>query len=133
MKATPHNSARGFDKRFCSKIKFGKHRNTVCISSFSNCKIGAKDPAKAADAIVRCCLKSRFASGVFRPSYLSAHLPQHHVKQRPVLLVGLGMELDAEHPAIIFNGLNRAVVRAPADRNGVCRMRDAVIVHGRAV
>ena len=31
--------------------KFGKHRNTVCISSFLNCRIGGKDPAKAADEL----------------------------------------------------------------------------------
>ncbi len=31
-------------------------RNTVCISNFSNRRIGGKDPPKREDAIVRCCL-----------------------------------------------------------------------------
>ena len=56
VKAAPHNSARAFGERFCHKPRFGKRRNTVCISSFSNRGIGTKDPPKAADAIVRCCL-----------------------------------------------------------------------------
>ena len=54
--AASHNSARDSSERFCSKIKFGKRRNTLCISSFSNCNIGAKDSLMSADAIVRCCL-----------------------------------------------------------------------------
>ena len=57
IRAAPHNSARDSSERFCSKIKFGKRRNTVCLSSFSNCNIGAKDPLMSADAIVRCCLR----------------------------------------------------------------------------
>ena len=32
-----------------------KRRNTVCISNFSNRRIGGKDPPKCEDAIVRCC------------------------------------------------------------------------------
>ena len=71
LMATPHNSARGFDERFCSKIKFGKRRNTVCISSFSNCKIGAKDLAKTADAIVRCCPYSNVSAMVLSHSVIS--------------------------------------------------------------
>ena len=55
-KAAPHNSARDISERFCPKIKFEKRRNTLCISSFSNCNIGTKDPLMSADAIVRCCL-----------------------------------------------------------------------------
>ena len=31
--------------------KFRKRRNTVCIVSFLNCRIGAKDPVKAADEL----------------------------------------------------------------------------------
>ena len=72
--ATPHNSASRFDERFFVKARFEKRRNTVCtrkghaasvrllrrqrlrnISSFSNRRIGGKDPSKRADAIVRCC------------------------------------------------------------------------------
>ena len=53
--AAPHNLARDFGERFYSKIKVGKRRNTLCISSFSNCNIGAKDSPKAEDVIVRCC------------------------------------------------------------------------------
>ena len=66
-RAAPHNSARDSSERFCPKIKFGKRRNTLCISSFSNCKIGAKDPLLSADAIMRCCLigYSRMMAGSF--------------------------------------------------------------------
>ena len=59
FKAAPHNSARDSSERFCSKIKFGKRRNTGCLSSFSNCNIGTKDPLMSADAIVRCCLNMK--------------------------------------------------------------------------
>ena len=59
FRAAPHNSARDSSERFCSKIKFEKRRNTLCISSFSNCNIGTKDPLMSADAIVRCCHKER--------------------------------------------------------------------------
>ena len=62
FRAAPHNSARDSSERFCPKIKFGKRRNTGCISSFSNCKIGAKDPLLSADAIVRCCLRESCGS-----------------------------------------------------------------------
>ena len=54
-KATPHNGARAIDERFCPRRKFGKCGNTGCISHFSNCAGGAKDPSKAAAPIVRCC------------------------------------------------------------------------------
>ena len=55
--AAPHNSASRSGERFFAKARFEKRRNTVCISSFSNHRIGGKDPPKRADAIVRCCLK----------------------------------------------------------------------------
>ena len=56
--AAPHNSASRFGERFFVKSRFGKCRNTVCISNFSNRRIGGKDPAKRKDAIARCCPKS---------------------------------------------------------------------------
>ena len=37
-------SARADRERFCLLRKFGKSRNTVCISDFPNCTEGAKDP-----------------------------------------------------------------------------------------
>ena len=46
-----------FGERFFVKARLEKRRNTVCISSFSNHRIGGKDPAKREDAIVRCCPK----------------------------------------------------------------------------
>ncbi len=56
-RASPHNSARAFGKkRFWPGSKFEKRRNPVWISSFSNCRGRSKDPANAADAIVRRCL-----------------------------------------------------------------------------
>ena len=44
-----------FGERFFVKARLEKRRNTVCISNFSNYRIGGKDPAKREDAIVRCC------------------------------------------------------------------------------
>ena len=38
--------ARTFGERFWRKARFERRRNTLCISSFSNRSIGAKDPAK---------------------------------------------------------------------------------------
>ena len=46
---TPNQSARAFGERFWHKTRLEKRRNTLCISSFSSRRIGAKDPAKAAD------------------------------------------------------------------------------------
>ena len=57
IKATPHNGARRFGVRFRPKRKYEKCGNTLCISHFSYCTIGAKDPSKPAAPIVRCCLK----------------------------------------------------------------------------
>ena len=59
IKATPHNGARRFGERFWHKRKNGKCGNTGCISHFSYCTIGAKDPPKPAVPTQRCCLKSR--------------------------------------------------------------------------
>ena len=56
--AAPHNSASRFGERFFAKARFEKRRNTVCISSFSNRRIGGKDPPKRADAIVQGCLNT---------------------------------------------------------------------------
>ena len=54
-RAAPRNLASRFGERFFVKARLEKRRNTVCISSFSNYRIGGKDPAKREDAIVRCC------------------------------------------------------------------------------
>ena len=62
VKATPHNSARKLSERFCASSKFQKRGNTVCISRFWNCRNGAEDPLRSADAIVRCCLKESWTS-----------------------------------------------------------------------
>ena len=56
IRAAPRNSARSLRQDFCPNSKFGKRRNTVCISRFSNGRSGAKRRRKLADAIVRCCL-----------------------------------------------------------------------------
>ena len=74
--ASPHNGASAFGERFCFKRKCGKCGNTGCISHFSHCTIGTKDPAKAEASIVRCCLKEPYRSesfpktGPFRPVFL---------------------------------------------------------------
>ena len=51
-----HESASRSGERFSVKARFEKCRNTLCISSFSNRRIGGKDPPKCADAFARCCL-----------------------------------------------------------------------------
>ena len=57
VRALPHNESRTFVERFCRKTKFRKRRNTVCISSFLNCRIEAKDPAKVEDELCGIALK----------------------------------------------------------------------------
>ena len=64
--------------RFCPKRKYGKCGNTLCISHFSYCTIGAKDPPKPAAPIVRCCpkieIKIRFQfTGFIQYPLKSAH------------------------------------------------------------
>ena len=44
FRATPHNSARAGGEGFFLSRKFGKQRNTWCISCFPNCADGGKDP-----------------------------------------------------------------------------------------
>ncbi len=54
-------SPRAIGERFCSKLRFGKRRNTLCISSFSNRKVGTKDSLCADGYLFRVSLvKSRF-------------------------------------------------------------------------
>ena len=43
-----NKSARAVSERFCSKLRFENRRNTLCISRFSNRKVGTKDPLSAA-------------------------------------------------------------------------------------
>ena len=57
MRAAPHNGERRFGERFWHKRKYEKCGNTGCISHFSYCALGAKDPPKPAVPIVRCCLR----------------------------------------------------------------------------
>ena len=58
FRAAPRNSARSLRQDFCPNSKFGKRRNPVCISGFSNGRSGAKRRRRLADAIVRCCPKN---------------------------------------------------------------------------
>ncbi len=48
LRETPMESARGFDEKFGLKFCVEKRRNTVCISSFSQAEVGAKEPSKPA-------------------------------------------------------------------------------------
>ena len=52
-----HHTIRQADlaRIFSSDQGFGKCRNTVCISNFSNRRAGEKGPSKRAGAIMRCC------------------------------------------------------------------------------
>ena len=58
IKATPHNSARAGGVGFFLSRKFGKQRNTWCISCFPNCADGGKDPPSGRRRFVRCCLNT---------------------------------------------------------------------------
>ena len=49
-------SPRAIGERFCSKLRFGKRRNTLCISSFSNQKVGTKDSLSADGYLFRVSL-----------------------------------------------------------------------------
>ena len=49
-------SARTDGERFFGKARYGKRRNTLCISSFSYRWIDEKDPASAADDLFRASL-----------------------------------------------------------------------------
>ena len=49
--AIPHNSTRAFGERFFADTRFEKCRNTLCISNFSNRRIGEKYPAKAEEEL----------------------------------------------------------------------------------
>ena len=56
IKETLIKSARMDGKRFFAKTRFGKRRNTVCISSFSSRKIDGKGPASAVADLFRASL-----------------------------------------------------------------------------
>ena len=55
---TSDSIARAVSEGFCSKLRFGNCRNTLCTSNFSNRWIGEKYPAKAEGAMIRCCLSA---------------------------------------------------------------------------
>ena len=74
FKAAPHNGARRFGERFCLKRKYEKCGNTLCISHFSYCTVGAKDPPKPAAPIMRCCLISYISKKARRKSMQRAFL-----------------------------------------------------------
>ena len=48
-----NKSARSVSEGFCSKLRFENRRNTLCISRFSNRKVGTKDPLSAAADLFR--------------------------------------------------------------------------------
>ena len=52
-------SARAGSERFCSQARFGKWRNTVCISHFSNRRLGAKDPLPSRRRFIQSFPKER--------------------------------------------------------------------------
>ena len=74
FKAAPHNGARRFGKRFWHKRKYEKCGNTGCISHFSYCTIGAKDPPKPAVPTQRCCLNFKIAAKRHHILYLISRI-----------------------------------------------------------
>ena len=53
-----NKSARAGSEGFCSQARDGKWRNTVCISHFSSCGMGAKDPLSSRRRIIQRFLSS---------------------------------------------------------------------------
>ena len=51
-----NKSARAVSEGFCSKLGLENRRNTLCISRFSNRKVGTKDPLSAAADLFRASL-----------------------------------------------------------------------------
>ena len=62
-----NKSARAVGEGFCSKLRFENRRNTLCISRFSNRKVGTKDTLPAAADLFRASLVHSFAP---RDSYV---------------------------------------------------------------
>ena len=57
-----NKSARAVSERFCSELRFENRRNTLCISRFSNRKVGTKDPLSAAADLFRASLDCHVAA-----------------------------------------------------------------------
>ena len=57
-----NKSARAVSEGFCSKLRFENRRNTLCISRFSNRKVGTKDPLSAAADLFRASLDCHVAA-----------------------------------------------------------------------
>ena len=57
-----NKSARAVSERFCSKLRFENRRNTMCISRFSNRKVGTNDPLSAAADLFRASLDCHVAA-----------------------------------------------------------------------
>ena len=67
-------SARAGSERFCSQARFEKRRNTVCISRFSNRRLGAKDPLSS---------RRRFIQSFPSVLYLCFRLTRERDRIRP--------------------------------------------------
>ena len=57
-----NESARAVSERFCHELRFENRRNTLCISRFSNRKVGTKDPLSAAADLFRASLDCHVAA-----------------------------------------------------------------------
>ena len=78
--AIPHNLARRLSQDFCPNSKFGKWRNPLCISHFSNRRSEEKRRLRLAGTIVRCCLRKA------RESSLQAGMHARHGEMIPFSL-----------------------------------------------
>ena len=77
-----NKSARAVSERFCSELRFENRRNTLCISRFSNRKVGTKDPLSAAADLFRASLDRHVAAllamtrrGLFRHAEAGGVMP----------------------------------------------------------
>ena len=91
-----NKSARAVSEGFCSELRFENRRNTLCISRFSNRKVGAKDPLSAAADLFRAsldCTRKGYAASV-------TLVPRERLRNHVAALLAMtrrGLFRHAEH------------------------------------
>ena len=65
-------------ERFFVKTRFGKRRNTLCISRFSNRRIGGKDPSSAVGDLFRGSLGRLYMLGIQQATKMHQKKPEFH-------------------------------------------------------
>ncbi len=89
-------SARADSGRFCFRKKDGKSRNTVCISGFSACISGAKDPLLSRRRFIQSFLKCIRMESRPSPAWIT------QIKEEDSLLCGILLLDFLFYPAIVW-------------------------------